>query len=207
VYKDRVQAGKILAEKIEKLSPADPVVLAIPRGGVVVAREVAVALKAPLDLVMSKKIGAPFNPEFAIAAVAPDGELTTAPGGLAYVSRDYIRRQAELRKREIHVRLTHLREGTTEKNVTGRTAILVDDGLATGLTALAAIEYIRKKGPKKIVLAVPVAPKDTLELLKPRVDILVCPLVPSIFYAVGEWYEAFEQVTDEEVKNILAELK
>lgn len=207
MYKDRVQAGKILAEKLKKLSPADPVVLAIPRGGVVVAREVALALKAPLDLVMSKKIGAPFNPEFAIAAVAPDGELAIAPGGLAYISQDYIRRQAELRKREIDIRLTHLREGNTEKDVTGRTAILVDDGLATGLTALAAIEYIRKKAPKEVVLAVPVAPKDTLDFLKPRVDILVCPLVPSIFYAVGEWYESFEQVTDEEVKNILAELK
>jgi putative phosphoribosyl transferase len=205
MYTDRSDAGRALASAASSTPAVDPLVLAIPRGGVVVAHELAVAMDADLDVVMAKKIGAPFNPEFAVAAVDPDGKVVTAPGTAWTVPRSYVMEQASLKRRELEESLARFRGGRKEKPVAGRTVFLVDDGLATGLTAMAAIQYVRRKGPREIVLAVPVAPEDTLEAVRPLVDDVICPLRPPVFYAVGEWYVSFEQVDDQDVGRILEE--
>ncbi|HHY76658.1 MAG TPA: phosphoribosyltransferase [Firmicutes bacterium] len=205
MYRDRTEAGKVLAEAVKKLELDRPLVLGIPRGGVVVGREVALALGAPLDVVMAKKVGAPYNPEFAVAAVAPDGEVLFSPYMPAGIPGSYILDKAQEVRRTIEKTLSALRNQRPERPVRGMSAILVDDGLATGLTAKAALQYLRRKGPKELVLAVPVAPQDTIDLLEPLIDAVVCPLRPAVFHAVGEWYAAFEQVSDEEVRRILDE--
>ena len=203
MYRDRSDAGRALAKKVLAMRIESPLVLAIPRGGVVVAREIASALGSELDIVLTRKIGAPFDPEYAVAAVDPDGELTRWRGDYPGIDESYIQEQAAIKRREILERLASLREGRPEKDPFGRTVLLVDDGLATGLTALAAIKYLRKKQPSKIILAVPVAPEDTLQNLASYLDGIICPLTPRVFYAVGQWYDSFEQVRDEEVKKIL----
>lgn len=205
MYTDRVQAGKALASAASAFGAAEPLVLGIPRGGVIVAREVAAALHGDLDVAMAKKIGAPFNPEFAVAAVDPDGRVVTSPGSDWATSRGYVIEQAALRRRELEENLALFRQGRKERPVSGRTVFLVDDGLATGLTAIAAIEYVRRKRPREIILAVPVAPEDTLSALKVLVDDVICPLRPPVFSAVGEWYLSFEQVDDQDVVKALEE--
>lgn len=211
MYRNRTHAGTVLAEHVlAKLSPqwANPLVVAIPRGGVVVAREVARALNAQMDLVMAKKIGAPWNPEFAVAAVDPDGEIVKSPlVSDTMLPPGYVQRQAEVRKQEISATLERLRGIAPARDPEGKTAILVDDGLATGLTAIAAVRYLRRKKARRIVVAVPVAPEDTLASLEHLADAVVCPLIPPVFHAVGEWYEDFEQVSDDEVRAILEEFK
>ena len=205
MYTDRADAGRALASAASGFEAVDPLVLAIPRGGVVVARELAAALGADLDVVMAKKIGAPFNPEFAVAAVDPDGEIVTFPGTEWAASRDYVLEQAAIRKRDLEDSLIRFRAGRKEKPLAGRTVFLVDDGLATGLTAIAAVQYVRRRKPREIILAVPVAPEDTLNALRPLVDDAICPLRPPVFYAVSEWYISFEQVDDQDVIKILEE--
>lgn len=204
MYKDRKHAGTALAAAITAIDMKDPLVLGIPRGGVVVAREVAAALGAPMDVVLAKKIGAPYNPEFAIAAVDPDGEVVMGdvPYGLE-VSMQYVERNALLRKAEIDETLAWLRGMKKEERIRARTVCLVDDGLATGLTAMAALKYLNRKGPRKVVLAVPVAPPDTIDMLRPLAGEIICPLQPAMFRAVGQWYASFQQVPDSEVRDIL----
>ncbi|MGB4433112.1 MAG: phosphoribosyltransferase family protein [Bacillota bacterium] len=204
LYKDRKDAGRQLAKHLGFIELNDPLVLAIPRGGVIVGNEVASALGADLDVVMAKKVGAPFNPEFAIAAVDLDGNITVlSDWGLAMYT-DYIREEAQALQREIQAKLEYYRNGNPAKEVKGRDVIVVDDGLATGLTALAALKYVRGKEPDCIVLAVPVAPSNTLALLEEYADVLVCPFVPQEFYAVGQWYLEFDQTSDDEVRQIMA---
>lgn len=203
MYSNRVEAGRVLAVEAVGLDTVDPLVLAIPRGGVIVAREIAAALDAEMDVVMAKKIGAPFNPEFAVAAVDPDGKVISSPGADRVSLRGYIAEQAKYRRRELQDSLARFRSGREEKPVEGRSVFLVDDGLATGLTAIAAIQYLRRKKPRELVLAVPVAPEDSLDAMRPLVDKVICPLVPRVFYAVGEWYVSFEQVDDDEVTRTL----
>lgn len=205
MYLDRTDAGKTLASAASSFGAAEPLVLGIPRGGTIVAREMARALHGDLDVVMAKKIGAPFNPEFAVAAVDPDGRVVALPGSEWAASRAYVMEQAALRRRELEENLASFRAGRREKPVAGRTVFLVDDGLATGLTAMAAIQYLRRKQPREIILAVPVAPEDTLTALRPLVDDVICPLRPPVFYAVGEWYISFEQVDDQDVVKALIE--
>jgi putative phosphoribosyl transferase len=207
VYRDRQDAAKSLSRHLIGLNLEQPVILAIPRGGVVVGREVALQTGGDLDIVMAKKIGAPFNPEFAVGAVAVDGRVTFPPGEFRYVSEQYIHRQAAQLREEIAARLKALRQGKSAKPVKDRNVVLVDDGLATGLTALAAINYVRGLEPSRLILAVPVAPQDTLDLLSEHVDHLVCPLAPETFYAVGQWYHEFGQISDQEVKKILSSFK
>lgn len=205
MYTDRMDAGRALAVAALGLCAENPLVLGIPRGGMIVAKELAVALRADLDVVMAKKIGAPFNPEFAVAAVDPDGEVLFSTGPDHRSLRGYIRDQAKIRRRELQASLARFRGGREEKPVEGHTVFLVDDGLATGLTAMAAIQYIRRKKPKSVILAVPVAPEDSLETVSTLVDNVICPLRPRIFHAVGEWYVSFEQVDDQDVVRALEE--
>ena len=204
MYIDRTDAGRALAAAAVLCTATDPLVLAIPRGGVIVARVLAEALHADLDVVMAKKIGAPFNPEYAVAAVDPSGEILG--NGAEWDSlRGHIMEQASQRRQELKESLKLFRGGREMKPVAGRTVFLVDDGLATGLTAMAAASYVRRLGPKEIILAVPVAPPETLDAMRPLVDDIICPLSPRVFHSVGEWYVAFEQVDDQDVVRVLKE--
>lgn len=205
MFTDRTEAGRRLAERLLEYKEQDVVVLAIPRGGVVVAGEVAKGLSCPLDLIIPRKIGAPGNPELAIGAVAGEGKvmLNTQLKETLRVSSEYVEEEVQRQLAEIDRRRKRYLGDRPPVNLTGKTVIVVDDGLATGYTALAAVNAVREKKPTKIVLAVPVAPRDTYERLVGEVDELVCLSIPEFFYAVGQFYLDFSQTTDEEVIEIL----
>ena len=207
-FASRAEAGRLLAERLEKRHFERPVVLALPRGGVPVALEVAQALKAPLDLILVRKIGVPWQPELAVAAVV-DGErrelvLNEEVMALTGVHKDEIERLAEKQLAEIERRRAIYLKDRQPVAVAGMTAIVIDDGIATGTTAKAALQALRKRGPKRLVLAVPVAPPDTIEELRPLVDEIVCLEQPLLFYAIGTFYRDFHQVEDAEVVEMLA---
>jgi len=205
MFQDRTEAGRVLAGALKEYELDSPLVLAIPRGGVVVGREVALVLGAPLDVIMAKKIGAPYNPEFAIAAAGPDGRVLFSPDLRDGTPKSYVLdRAAEFRK-SIEKSLAAFRSHRPAKPIVGKSVVVVDDGLATGLTAMAALKYARRQAPRKLFLAVPVAPQETIESLEPLVDGVICPLRPPVFYSVGEWYISFDQVSDDEVRRILDE--
>lgn len=204
MFIDRRDAGRRLASRLAALREDRPVVLGLPRGGVIVAEEVARALDAPLDVIVARKVGAPFNPELAIGAVAAgvvhlDETITAA----LQIPEDYITQAVEQELDEVKRRENLFRDGRPPVDVTDRTVVLVDDGLATGSTAVAAIRSLRQLGPKRIVLAVPVGAAETVEMLRPMVDELVCLSTPPYFRAVGQEYVDFSQTTDEEVRNAL----
>ncbi|ADU96073.1 phosphoribosyltransferase [Thermovibrio ammonificans] len=212
VFKDRREAGKLLARAIvERFNGTlkDPVVVAIPRGGVVVAEPIALQLSAPLELVIPRKVGAPFNPEFAVAAVTEDGTLILnpdlSPDALSRlgVTEEYLKRKALEEIEEIRRRKLLYTGGRRRIPLTGRDVILVDDGIATGLTVKAAIASLRRENPNRIILAVPVMPLDRLEEFKGLVDDLVVLYAPEFFQAVGQFYEDFSQTPDREVVEIL----
>lgn len=206
VFQDRREAGRILAKELSSFKGQDDaIVLGIPRGGVVVGREIAQALNVPLDVYITRKIGAPHNPELAIGAVASDGTLI-----LDYqlakrlgVSQDYIDAESERQRREIERRITEYRGKLPAPELKGKVVILADDGVATGATTLASIRAIRTQEPDQLILAVPVGPRDTIESLKREVDQLFCLHAPEIFWAVGAFYSIFDQTSDEEVKALL----
>jgi putative phosphoribosyl transferase len=207
-FLNRAEAGRALARAVQALHPAQPVVLALPRGGVPVAAEVARALHAPLDLLLVRKIGVPGQPELALAAVV-DGEppdlvvddpVMRATGcGVADV-------QAQLPDalREIERRRALYLRGRTPLVLAGSTVIVVDDGIATGTTVRAALKALRKRWPRRVVLAVPVAPPEEAARLRGEVDEFVCLQEPAWFRAVGAHYEDFPQVRDDEVVAALA---
>lgn len=209
IFRNRKDAGIQLARELLRFKGADPVVLALPRGGVPVAFEVARALEAPLDLVLVRKIGAPYQPELAVAAVV-DGEKMElvvnedVVAALA-VSRIYIEQQAAREVEEIERRRRLYLQGRDRVPVEGRTALVIDDGVATGATTRVALRSVRNRQPSRLVLAVPVAPRDTLESLRPEVDEVVCLSTPSDFGAIGQFYLDFRQLDDEEVRRLLAE--
>jgi putative phosphoribosyl transferase len=201
MFKDRVSAGRQLAAALDKYKAEMPVVLGIPRGGVVIALEVARALGAPLDLVIPRKIGAPGNPELAIGAVAGEEQIFINSELIASlkISQSYID-SAVLKALEEIRRRRRLYLGEAEPiDPAGKTALIVDDGLATGYTALAAVQAVKPAGPARTVLAVPVAPAQTVARLSKEVDELVCLSTPEPFFAVGQFYEEFPQITDNEV--------
>jgi putative phosphoribosyl transferase len=207
-FKNREEAGEALAEALLAKALPDPVVLALPRGGVPVAAEVARALKAPLDLVMVRKIGVPYQPELAAAAVI-DGEhsqivVNEEVCALANVSRSEIDAMAKEELREIDRRTKLYLKDRPRVPIAGRSAIVVDDGIATGTTIRAVIKALRLKGPKSIVLAVPVAPRDAVEALRKEADDVVCLETPEHFFAIGLYYRDFHQITDDEVIGLLA---
>lgn len=204
-FKDRIQAGKKLTERLLKYKNENVIVLAIPRGGVVVAYEIAKTLNAPLDLIIPRKIGAPYQPELAIGAVTQDGTIILNEEIVNYLSipEEYIKAEAERQKKEIERRLIKYRGNAIEPNVENKIVIIVDDGIATGATMIAAIASIRKKKPLKIIVAIPVAPPESLEKIKKYADEIVCLYTPEPFFAIGQFYEKFEQLEDEEVINLL----
>lgn len=205
-FADRRDAGRRLGAAVAAGDHADPVVLALPRGGVPVGFEVAQALAAPLDVLVVRKIGAPFQPELGVGALAESGApiLNAATMQRLGLGPDDVAATIAAERVELARRLQRYRGGRAPLPVKGRTAIVVDDGLATGGTARAAVAAIRARKPAAVVLAVPVAAPETLDLLAPEVDELVCLAAPERFSAVGQWYEIFDQTPDEEVEALLA---
>jgi putative phosphoribosyl transferase len=207
VFADRAEAGRRLAEELRRLKHERPVVLALPRGGVPVAYEVAKALAAPLDLVLVRKIGAPFQPELAIGAVV-DGERPEL-----VINRDliedcripesYLEKECQRQLAEIERRRQLYLGDRPRAPVQDRTAIVIDDGIATGATMEAALRATRNAGPRRLVLAVPVAPPDTIERLRPEVDEVVCLMMPAFLGAIGSFYRDFRQLADDEVIRLL----
>jgi predicted phosphoribosyltransferase len=206
IFADRTEAGGKLGERLAEEAGPDTVVLGVPRGGVIVAREVARALGAALDVIVPRKLGAPANPELAIGAVAPDGTrvLDERLVRILGVTDEYVARESEKQIEEIHRRLEAYRGGRPPLRVEGKSCIVVDDGVATGSTALAACESLKRQGAKRVVLAVPVAPPDTVSRLAAVADEVVTLATPEPFHAVGQWYVRFAQVTDDEVVDALA---
>jgi predicted phosphoribosyltransferase len=207
-FRDRTDAGRQLAAALHRFRGSDPVVLALPRGGVPVAFEVAVALAAPLDLVLVRKIGAPWQPELAVAAVV-DGERMEIVVNEDVVEalslpEDYVQQKAKREVEEIERRRKAYLGGRERARIAGRTAIVVDDGIATGATVRAALRAVRRQQPSHLVLAVPVAPLDTVDSLRSEVDELVCLSTPFPFGAIGPFYADFRQVSDDEVRELLA---
>jgi len=207
MFDDRVQAGKKLADKLIWLKDEEVVVLGVPRGGVVVASEVAKALGAPLDVVMAKKIGAPGEPEYALGAVGEDGEVLFNVKEAEYVgaTREYLENKVREKRTEIKEKLEKLRGGAAKPQLKGKVVVIVDDGIATGNTIEAAAISVKKREPKRVVIAVPVAPEDAVERLTEAGLEVVCLETPTPFFAIGEFYADFGQVEDAEVKLILSE--
>ncbi len=209
MFQDRTEVGRLLAARISKMHFKNPIVLAIPRGGVPVAREIAMGIHAPLDLVITRKIGFPGEPEFAIGSVTQEGQLivdrqTVSSMG---VPEKYLKEEAARQTREIKSRMERYRGKRPYPNLKDKDVIIVDDGIATGNTVLAAIDSVRRKYPASITLAIGVAPPDTIRKLSGSVDSIVCLETPEPFYAIGEFYASFPQVEDDEVNRILKEVK
>jgi putative phosphoribosyl transferase len=208
MLQNRSAAGRKLAALLRGYAKADPVVLALPRGGVVVGAEIAAALYAPLDIVVVRKLGAPGQPELAIGAVVgaeqPEVVLNEETVALFDVSRAYLDHEVAAEIEEIRRREARYRDGRPRVAINGRTAIVVDDGIATGASIRAALRAIRRAEPAHLVLAVPVAPMQTLESLRGEVDELVYLEAPELFGAVGLHYQDFAQTSDEEVIALLA---
>lgn len=206
-FRNRQEAGEALAERLLATAPADVVVLALPRGGVPVAAPIARALKAPLDIVLVRKIGVPFQPELAVAAVVdgdhPELVVNDEVRMLAGVDQDYIEEQARVELDRIERRRALYLRGRAQPPISGRSAIIVDDGLATGTTARAVIRALRRKRSKALILAVPVAPRETVDALRPSLDDIVCLRMPEDFQAIGMHYLDFQPVPDEEVVSLL----
>jgi len=206
-FADRVSAGKMLAERLGHLASSNPIVLALPRGGVPIGYEIARALRAELELLMVRKLGAPGHEEYAIGAVVDGAEpqlvlneeaMRIVAPSREYVENELARQLAELeRRRRAYI-------GTRRKpQLAGRTVIVVDDGIATGSTVSAALRGAKRNDPAHLVLAAPVAPPDTIEALRPLCDEIVVLATPEPFYAVGRYYRNFNQVEDSEVIALL----
>jgi putative phosphoribosyl transferase len=210
LFEDRRDAGRQLAERLASYAEERPVVFALPRGGVPVGAEVSRSLGAPLEVIVSRKLGAPGQPEFGIGAVTPGGVrvLNERAVRALGIEEDYLEMVSTRELAEAERRLRLFRgEGRPYPDLEGRTAILVDDGLATGVTARASLLALRRMNPQRLVLAVPVCAVQTAELLRPETDELVCLLAPADLEAVGLWYRNFEQTSDEEVVRLLEQAR
>ncbi len=207
LFRDRVEAGKKLAVALKDFKGKDVVVLAIPRGGVVVANEVAKALGAPLDIVVTRKIEAPGEPEYALGAVTQEGEVIMDRQAAESLGAgpEYLDSQIRQKREEVKERMVRFRGGAAYPHLEGKVVVIVDDGIATGSSVSAAVMSVKKRRPKEIVVAVPVAPSDAVETLSEDGNRVVCLETPGPFLAIGEFYGSFDQVEDEEVKRILDE--
>lgn len=208
MFRDRSDAGQQLAAKLLHLGDFNPVVLALPRGGVPVGFEIARVLDAPLDLVLVRKIGVPWQPELALGAVTDGGDpevfidrtLATELG----IDEQYITSETKRQVEELERRRRVYRAGRAPIEIAGRAAIVVDDGIATGATMRVALQATRRRNPSRLVLAVPVAAPDSLDRLRPETDEIVCVETPAGLGAIGFFYRDFHQVSDAEVTTILA---
>ena len=203
-FRHRIDAGQRLARLLEKYRGRDTVVYALPRGGVPVAKEVARVLDCPLDLIIIRKIGHPGNPEYALGAVAEDGVLVVNREHLAMVDQQWFEAEKAKQIQEARRRRELYLQGREPITASGKTAIIVDDGIATGSTMLVAVKKVRQEKPAKIVVAVAVSPKETAARFASEVDEFVAVTIPEIFWgAIGYYYDDFSQVSDEEVVAML----
>jgi predicted phosphoribosyltransferase len=206
LFPDRYEAGKLLADKLrEYQNRAALLVLALPRGGVPVGFEVAQFLRAPLDVFVVRKLGVPGHEELAFGAIASGGVRAFNPVLVRElgITEEIVNAVAAREQKELERRERAYRGTRPAPEVRGHTLILIDDGLATGATMLAAAKALRQEEPKEIIVAVPVAARDTCDELRSKVDHIVCAAMPEPFYAVGRWYEDFSETTDEEVRDLL----
>lgn len=204
-FRDRADAGRQLAAALKSCAAEHPIVLALPRGGVAVAAEVARALSAPLDVCVVRKVGVPWQPELGAGAVAEGGQLYLSPAVLAAcgLTEASLAGAIAAERREIDERVKKFRGDRPRPPLHGQTVIVVDDGIATGGTVRAAIQSIRAEGPKKIILAVPVASPEAVEELSAEVDRVVALQTPASLMAIGYWYDDFTQVSDDAVVRML----
>lgn len=204
MFKDRVDAAEKLAKKLEWIKKENPVILAIPRGGVVTGDVIAKILGLSLDIIVSRKIGAPYNPELAIGAVVHDGSFFPNSDLIAAleIPKKYLDEQITEQLQEIECRLVKFR-GRKDYDLKDKTVVLVDDGIATGATVFVALEWIKKQKPKRVIVAIPVGPRDTIERLTKMAEVVVLD-DPVIFGAVGEFYQSFDQVEDYQVAEIMS---
>jgi putative phosphoribosyl transferase len=206
-FLDRHDAGRQLAAELAPLANERPVIVALPRGGVPIGVEVARALGAPLDILAVRKLGAPGNPELGVGAVAEDGTGVLDPQSADMLGMTEAMLDATLAResRELRRRVERYRDGRPSIPVKGRTVVIVDDGLATGLTDLAAVRVLRKRGARRIVVAVPVGSSEAVSMLAREADRVICLEVPRRLFGVGMWYRDFSPVSDEQVEALLAE--
>lgn len=205
MFKDREDAGERLSEKlIEYKNKNDVVVLAIPRGGIILGYKIAQNINVPMDIVVVRKIGAPDNPEFAVGAIDEKGGIIENPE--VELSQEFLNKEVKKEKEEIKRRIKEYRGEKEELDIKNKIVLLVDDGIATGLTVIKAIDFIKSKNAKKIILAVPVIADDVLNTIEKIVDKVVYLESPVIFFAVGQFYYNFPQVSDEEVKKIMSKV-
>jgi predicted phosphoribosyltransferase/dienelactone hydrolase len=207
VFRDREDAARQLAEKLKELDLRDPLVLGIPRGGVVTGAVLARELGAELDITLSRKLRAPYQPELAVGAVGEDGHVyvdehtAEAPG----ITAGYVERERQYQMDEIARRQKLFRAAKPAAEIKGRSVIVTDDGIATGSTMIAALRVVRNQQPHELIVVVPVAPPGRLDAIRERCDRLICLHAPEFFWAVGQFYEQFEQVSDEQVVELLRE--
>lgn len=204
IFKDRQDAAMQLAEKLASCKGKDGIVLAVPRGGVPIGYIIAKELSLPLEIILSKKIGHPYNPEFAIGSVSLQGAVIN--DSVMDVDMDYIHRTADRILRELKQKFKLYMGDRKPASLKDKTVILVDDGVATGSTIIASIHAIRKHKPREIIIAVPVSPSGTAGKLRVLVDAFICLHIPEEFYGVGQFYGNFSQVSDEEVMQCLKEI-
>ncbi|HEX7364406.1 MAG TPA: phosphoribosyltransferase family protein [Dehalococcoidia bacterium] len=204
-FSDRAEAGYLLAEQLSELRDKKTVVLGIPRGGIIVARALASRIAAELDIVLARKLGAPGQPELAMGALAEDGTLflnRDIVRGMGLTKRDMAQEKARQMK-EIEHRTKLIRTILPKRSLRNKIVVVTDDGVATGATMQAALWAVKQENPKKIIAAIPVASGDALEKLRPDADEIICLRQPPVFYAVGQFYDRFDQVEDDEILRIL----
>jgi len=202
MIKDRIEAGKLLGKRLSTLDIKEPIVLAIPRGGMIVGHEVAKVLNCKLDVVISKKITPPENPEYAIGAITYDGTIYEGEYWNKFTNYPNFDEELDRKKIEVKRRLEEYR-GTADYNLKEKTIILVDDGIATGSTVFAILNWLNKQNVEKILLAIPVIPVSTHADIERKVSEIIALEIPIEFSAVGQFYKEFDQVSDQEVKKII----
>lgn len=206
-FRDRTEAGRLIGRELQQLGLHNPLVLGIPRGGLVIAREIAHELNADLDLVISRKLGAPHNPELAIGAVGEEGEVFLHDWLISElrINQAYIENERDRQLLEISRRKARYREILSRADIEGRDIIITDDGVATGATFQAALWTVRHGNPGRLAAALPVAPEEAILNLAADADEIICLRCPNIFSSVGQFYLNFTQISDDEVIQILEE--